>query len=445
MARRRNTAARKLVAILRRPAFAEDGSFLVEAVVGSLIIVVVGLGVLELVDRSARLGGQQEAQAVAGNVAQSEQEQVRALPPAEQSNLRRTTTRTIDGVAYTIATRADWVTDSSGDADCTTTGATADYMRLSTVVTWPQMSTRRPVTLESLITPGVRSFTAAQGSLAVQVTDRNGVGVGGLQLNLGGPTTLSDATSSSGCVLWGYLPAGSGYAVSFSRPPDYVTPDGSTNVGKPVAVVGEQTSNVALQYDRGGRLRTRFVTKRVVDGEDIATSPQVVHVTHSGGGGVSVQYPVTGSEDTSGLLFPFSSPYTVQADSCSLGDVPPMPQRPDPEEPDPPAPVTGTVLSGTTTTTATLRIPSPNIKVVNDSGPLAGATVKVKTPCGTEYERRTTADGTLADPGFPYTTLAICATDGTRRVEMSRANRNFNNSRELIVRIASTSTPGTCP
>jgi hypothetical protein len=444
MPRVRPRLARTLLTALRRLARAQDGSFLVEAMASSLIIVIVGFGVLESIDRSSRLGTQQEIQAVAGNVAQSEMEQLRALPLDEQSNLRRSTTRTVDGVPFSIASRADWVNDASGESGCTTAGGSADYMKISTVVSWPQMATRKPVTLESIVTPGVRSFGAGQGSLAVQVTNANGTGVSGLPLSLSGPRTLSDTTSSSGCVLWGYLPAAGGYTMAFSRPPDYVTPTGATSVSAPVTIVGEQTANVAVQYDRGGYLSTSFVTRRTAGGADMPTNPQVAHVTHSGAGGVSVSYAVSGSSGTSGLLFPFSSPYTVHSDSCSASDVPASPEDPVPDLPAAPQAVTGTVTRGVTTATATLRIPSPNIRVTSNGTAVVGKTVRVRTPCGTEYRRTTIANGVLDDPGFPYTTLAICVTDGVRQLEVSRSNRNFNTNSNFTMNVTSTSPLGTC-
>jgi Tfp pilus assembly protein PilV len=446
MLRRRPTRARTLRCALRRLARGQDGSFLVEAMMSAVIIVVVGVGVLEVIDRSSRLGGQQEAQAIAGNLAQTEQEQVRAMSLSDQARLRRTTPKDVDGYRYSVSSRADWITDTTGDADCTTAASSADYLKLSTVVTWTGMGTRKPVTLESLITPGVRSFGPGQGSLAVQVTDRDGAGVSGLQLGLAGPATQSDTTSASGCVLWGYLPAGGGYTLGFSRPPDYVTPDGQQVVSKPVTVVGEQTSNVALQYDRGGYLTTSFVTRKTRLGANIATSPQFAHVTHPSAGGVSVSWPVTDSATTSPLLFPFASAYTVQPDSCSASDTPPVPEEPTPSTPVAPAPVTGIVTSGMTTpASAVVRIPSPNIRVVSGSTLLSGATVRVTTGCGTVYRRLTQADGTLADPGFPYTrTLAICVAQGGRQLEAVRSNTNFNMSLFTSMDLSTSTTSGTC-
>jgi Tfp pilus assembly protein PilV len=438
------TRTRRLPVRLRSEICSQDGSFLVEAMVSAFILVVVGLGVLEAIDRSTKLGGEQKYQAVAGNVAQTELEQVRALPLAEQSNLRRTATRTVGGITYTIASRTDWVDDATGDADCTTPDSSADYMKLSTVVTWPQMGNRKPVTLKSVVTPALRSFGDEQGSLAVHVSDRNGDPVSGLPLTLTGSTSLTDATSAGGCVLWGYLDAGP-HSVGFSSP-DHVTPDGSQVADEDVSVVGGQTSTAAFQYDRGGRLSTQFTTKRSRTSPAMATNPQVAHATHSGGGGVSVAFPVSGDVATSGLLFPFSSGYTVHADSCAAGEVPSVPETPVPELPAPPAPVTGTVMPGVTTTTATMRLPSPNIRVTRDGSPLVGATARVTTPCGTVYRRTTIAGGVLDDPGFPYVTnLAVCVSDGTRQVEATRSNTNFNNSLNYTMNISSTASPtGTC-
>ena len=443
---RRFIASCSLPPALRRAAAAERGSFLVEAMVGAMILLFVGFGVLKVLDRSTALGGEQKQQAVAGNVAQSEQDQVRALSLAEQSNLRRSMPYDVGGVRYTAVSRADWVNDSTGDTSCTTGASSADYLKLTTIVTWPQMGRRKPIELESLIAPGVRSFGANQGSLAVQVTDRDGHGVSGLQLNLSGAASLSDATNANGCVMWGYLTAGSGYTLGFSRPPDWVTPDGSTVVSKPVAVVGDQTSIVALQYDRGGYLQTSFVTKRTATGALMPTNPEVAHVAHSGAGGVPLTWPVTGSTATSRLLFPFSSAYTVQPDTCAASETPATPEEPIPVSPAAPSPVTGIVTPGTTTTTATLRLPSPNIRVTFAGTALVGATVRVTTACGTVYRRTTTTNGVLTDPGFPYspTPLAICATNGTRQVLTTRSNTNFNASSNFTVNITATSPLGTC-
>ncbi|MBA3746469.1 MAG: hypothetical protein H0W96_03135, partial [Solirubrobacterales bacterium] len=408
---------------------ADDGSFLVEALVSAAILIVAALGVMEALDRGQRLGGQQKLQAVAGNVAQAEQERIRGLSVSDQSNLHSVSTKTVGAVAYAIESKATWVDDDSGDESCTTAGSTADYMKLSTKVSWPQMETRKPVRLESLIAPGVKSFSEDQGSLAVHVSDRNGDPVSGLQLNLTGSETHSDPTNDAGCVLWGYLPAGSGYAVGFSREPDYVLTDGTRIANVPAAVIGGQTSNLALQYDRGGYINTRFVTKRTADGALIPTDPRVAHVTH---GAVSSSFNVNAAGGTSNLLFPFTSAYTVHADSCAAAEVPVPPPPPDPEFPGAPSAVAAIVNPGATTTTSAVQLPALNIKVksvpaLGAGAFVANAIIRVTTPCGTVIRRTTTSSGAIDDPGFPYaSSLKICVSDGIRQKTVTKANNNFN-------------------
>jgi hypothetical protein len=448
MPRRRITRACSVPAALRKLGVGEQGSFLVEAMVSALILVMVGLGVLKSIDRSSHLDGEQRTQAVAGSVGQSEQALIRALPLAAQSILRDKVTHVdVGGVTYTTTSRSEWVNDTSGGASCTTPGATADYMKVSTTVTWPAMGTRKPVTLESLISPSVRAFDATQGSLSVQVSDRSGHGVSGLTLALSGGATLSDVTSSDGCVLWGYLPAGSGYAVGFSRP-GYLQPDGSPAVNAPVAVVGGQTANVAYQYDAGGYLQTSFVTRRQrTDGTTtMPTNPRFAHVTK---GGVASPFPVVGDLLTSGPLFPFTSTYAVDGDSCLAADSSLAKASPIASGGSAPARVTATVDPGATTTTAAVHLPAMNFRVTTDGTADVGANtvVRVTTPCGTVYRRTTIAGGWIDDPGFPVgSALAICVSDGIHSQQLARDNLNFNADPALFaVDIkAATDPAGTC-
>ena len=92
-----------------------------------------------------------------------------------------------------------------------------------------------------------------------------------MQLGLSGGASFSDTTNDSGCVMWGYLPADESYTLSFSRPPDYVRPDGSPELQRRGrASPAAQTSNYELQYDRGGHINAKFVTKRTANGEPVS-------------------------------------------------------------------------------------------------------------------------------------------------------------------------------
>ncbi len=70
---------------------AERGSLLIEVMVSATIVLVVGFGVLAMVDRTTQLSGEQRTQAIAGNLAQVEIDRVkglsavRAVQPAQRA------------------------------------------------------------------------------------------------------------------------------------------------------------------------------------------------------------------------------------------------------------------------------------------------------------------------------------------------------------------------
>ena len=445
------TGVSHLCDLLRVRTRAQDGSFLVEAMVSAMIIVMVGLGVMKTLDRGTRLGGEQKVQAVAGNVAQTEIERIRGLAVSQQSNLRDEHTSTVGGVKYSISSRADWVNDANGDATCTTAGSRADYMKLETVVTWPGMSGRKPVTLESLISPGVRAFGSDQGSLAVKISDRNGDGVNGVQLGLSGGASFSDATNDSGCVLWGYLASDESYTLSFSRPPDYVRPDGSQSVSAPVAVVGGQTSNYELQFDRGGHINAQFVTKRTANGNLFESDPAKAHVTNAAAGSALSDFDVSSAGGTSDLLFPFANnAYTIHADSCALAEVPAVVPDPIPAPPLGPAapPAVSALVEPGASVSKTVQLPALNVKVRSNGVFKAGLDLRITSPCGTVYDRETISTGEIDDPGFPYASstapLTICASDGAVHETTTRSNNNYNVT-SFTMSLTAADASGPCP
>jgi hypothetical protein len=338
---------------------------------------------------------------------------------------------------YDITTRADWMDDKAVDPSCATPGAKADYLKVQTSVTHQGIGTSRPAVLDTLISPPVRAFDADQGSLALLVADHAGDPVTGATVSLAGPATFDDTTGPSGCVLWGYVPAGSGYAVSVSKA-GYVTPSGVATAGGPASVVGDATSNVSYQYDRGASVRTNF-TVRDATGALIATNPKLATVENGTGAGLSRTYNLgtSSSLDTAsqGLLFPFTNPYAIYAGCASNR---------------PPAPTAAALAPGDAIRAADTVLPALHVTVLDGASPLAGATVSVATGCGNTIVRRTNSQGQLDDPGFPYGTgLTVCATDGVtrRRVVSGQPNTNFASGTVVGIQLsgAPKTNLSTCP
>lgn len=393
-----SAAEHRTLSVARLRAASEAGSALLEVLVSSVMLLAVAGGVLASLDSTTRISGQQRARAVAGNVAQSEQERLRALPLTELSNSHSVTTRQAAGRTYTVESWANWVTDSAAEASCATGGATADYLSIDTTVSSPALGTAKPVSMNSIVSPPARAFDAGQGALAVQALDSKGAPVADLPMSLTGPRNVTGVTNEKGCVLWGYLPAGNTYHLTFSTT-GWVDPSGATSVDKTITIVGEQTRNEVVNYDRGGALRAHFVTTPVGGSVKQPTKPVAATIENPGPPATTLSYSL-GTSDVleTPLLYPFTSDYSVYA-SCGAAK--------------PTSPVVADVVPGQTVDTADVVLPSLAVTVKNGSTVLSGARVTVSTACGTRISRLTNASGTLDDPGYPWGALTVCAQKGT--------------------------------
>ncbi len=385
----------------------EDGSMLVEVMVAAVLLLILAMGVLQALDHAEARDSQQRAKAVAGNLVQAEQERLRALPLQDLSNNHSTSTQVVNGVSYDIESRAEWVTDATGEANCATGGASADYLRITSSVDSPALRSGAPITLDSIMAPPARVFTPTEGSLSVQITDRNGDPVPGQSLALTGDRNVSGVTNAEGCVLWGYLPADNDYTLAYSSA-GWIDPAGQTAISVTQSVAGEQTRNVVFTYDRGGTMTVDFTTTRMSDAAVVASEPAFATIEHPGPPATLIPYPLEGSRLETPLLFPFTSPYAVYADNCTQAR--------------PATPAVETVAPGANTAGAIL-LPSLDLKVVNGAAAVAGASVTVVTTCGTKIVRTTGADGRLADPGYPSgTDFGVCVSNGTVKHEQTLSN-----------------------
>ena len=411
---------------------------LIEVLVSGLLLVIVALGVFAGFDGASATSGTIKARAMASGVAQQDQERMRAFKLALLSNYRETRSQTIAGVPYKVVSRGDWISDASGSTACGSASARADYLKISSTVTWPAMVGAKPIKAESLVAAPNGSFGPSQGSLGVTVRDGSGTGVGGVPVSLSGTAARTDVTDDFGCVLYAFLPAGN-YTVTLAAP-GYVDRQGSNTVTKSVSVIGEATNNVSLEYDRAGSIDIRFDTKVG------AAAPQPANwdtatISHSGlnppGTRLFGTAGVSKATLAAGGLFPFNDPYAVYAGNC--GNANPSVYGH--------TPAFVTVAAGTGYG-ATVRLPALNLDVRRAGAPLAAARVRV-TPkvigCAGVLTFATNAAGVLPAPGVPYGAYDVCADDGTRRAVVQNVfNTDPNGTAPVALNVPNTGATGTC-
>jgi Tfp pilus assembly protein PilV len=395
----------------------EDGFGLIEVVVSAAILVIVVLGTLSLIDNASGQSAENRSRTVSSQLAEQEQESLRALPLAAlagdaatgRTGSSRTNTVTVGSVSYTVTSAVQWLRDAAGSAPSCADDGVAEYLQLKTTVDDVNKSDGvNPFTMVTLLTPKAGAFGDHTGTVAIKLVDRSGTTpITGQSVSVSGPQAGVQATNSAGCAVFNYYPSGD-YAATFSRA-GYVDPL-LRNPGQVSATVSDGAISVATQrFDRAASIRA-------------TTSPGSafgITVANSGisNGTGQVSFPASpssatlSSTQTATSLFPFSDGYSVYAGTCAAND-PTLYGKTSAFTAISP----GDVNKAVSVTLPTLAM---TFKRSGTSGPgVSGATVRAfQTDAGcpsASYSLGTTAsNGAITATGLPYGNYRVCVTDGS--------------------------------
>lgn len=389
----------------------QGGTILIEVLVSGILMVIVALGAFTAFDSATRSTAEERHRARANSLAEADLSRMRSMRISDLSNLSQTRTVVVDEQRYTITSRAEFQTDSTGTASCEAGSASADYIKISSNVTWPSIGSRPPVVSATLVAPPNGSISANSGALAIAVEDAANVGIPGVTVSGSGAGSFSGVTGSTGCVIFGNLPAGD-YSVTVSGvAAGLIDHDGDPPGSVDTSVVGESTNTLVLQYDEPGDIPVTFKTRNYSNGlMDSAADSVVVFNT---GLSLARTFGTVGTQQTTitaAPLFPFTSDYAVYAGTCE-GDNP-NPLALDP----PPAPLAiGSALVPPGGSAPTLiHLPALHLTAyrgtTTGSSRAAGATVKIyDTLCGNVLRQTTTNSvGQLDNPGLPFSDYTVC-------------------------------------
>ena len=421
----------------------ERGAFLIETLVGAVLVAIVAVAMFSAIDGVNQASGRTKGRAMSASLAQNDQERMRSMPVSMLSNLRQTQVKPINGVNYNVDSRADWISDGTSTRDCTDDGKSADYIKITTKVTPTSQPGVQPVTVTSIVTPAPGTFLASQGSLALTVVDRNGAGVPNLAVTITGPATVTDTTDANGCVFFGYEPVGS-YVVTAARA-GWVDTMGRSLLTATVNVASQQISTKSLSYDQAGSATVAFQTVATdfgVTGTRTTTATaRALRLTHSlmdppairnGQGPLSSGALWGNGSDQATIvadnLFPFTSPYGIYAGDCAAND---------PAAQSPAQTVDIAQINPGAAATPTVRLPALNLHV---TGPASRILIKATSSgCTGSWLFAATdlnAQGNLKFPGLPYGSYSVCADNGggasSRKFTVSPANNFLRAGTALI-------------
>jgi Tfp pilus assembly protein PilV len=395
------------------PGWSQSGFALVEVLVSAVIVVIMAAGTLVAIQATQRTSAEERHRATAHGIAQEDQARMRAFRISSLSNYNETRQIVADDGAYTVKSRADFVTDSTGTASCSQNTAAADYIRISSTITWPSIGSRPPVVIQSIVAPPNGAIAANRGALAISVKGGAGQAIPGIGLSGTGAGTFSGSTSENGCVIFGNLAAGN-YTLT-TNAPGYVDKDGNAPGAVNTSVVALSTNTLALQYDQPGGVDISFTTLK--NGQMVQSSAESVVAFNTGMTAAKVfTVPSPAGSLTAQPLFPFSSPDAVYAGGCQANN-------PNPTDavgaPGAGALESVQVMPGQIGD-AEIQLPSLKLSVLSGTGPgspgtpVSGASVVLTdTKCAAQGQtvkiRRTTdSSGGLTDPGLPWSTFDIC-------------------------------------
>jgi len=399
----------------RDPRGGENGWALVETLVSAVLLIVVALAVASSLDTASRASGENKQRAVASSLAERDQERMRGMDPTALSNYHPlpSNVTTPDGGIYAIASRADWIRDStSAPESCTSSTSQPEYLRITSTVTSRAVGTDiAPVTSAGIVTPAVGAFGAGLGTFTVEVVDRNAAKVPNMPVTTSGTRVFSDLTNTLGCAVFGYIPVG-GYTGTATAA-GWVDRDGNPTATGSATVSQGNVSTVQLTYDVAGSLAVTLDGAAPANAKLNVSQPAFV-TPHT------LTPAITAGQTTVptiGSLFPFkTSPYNAYVGSCADADPSKYSQ-----------PVASTLVTpGSPATPLAVHLPPVTVTVKKSGVVQSGANVKISSTVSgcTEIATGTTdASGVLVVP-MPYGHYAVCA----RNAATNKATVNVNNT-----------------
>jgi len=386
---------------------------LIEVLVSALVLAIAASAVLTLLGATARTAADQRRHAEAFAVAQEDQARLRSTRISSLNSLAQTRTVTLDSNKFTVESTGVFVNNTTGTASCTSEASSADYVRITSTVTWANMNGRKPVVMQSIVAPSNGSLDPSHGTLTISAVNAAQKPLAGVGLSGTGAGSFSGTTDSSGCANFADLPSGNytvtptatGLVDKESKPPAPFT----------IGVIASGTQSHQLEYDVPGSLQVQFkyrVNSTETFNASTANSIRVAHPflqtpkTFTAAGGV----PITTMEATG--LFPATSPYAVYAGTCNGNN--PNPNS-EPGAPGAPGVASITVPAGAMATPpGVIQLPALNLTVKKSGTPLVGAKVKLTgITCSFERIYTTVTEGVLPDPGLPWGAYKVCAATTT--------------------------------
>jgi Tfp pilus assembly protein PilV len=391
---------------------AEDGFALVEVLVSALVLAIAAAGVVALLQATTRSAASERRHSAAQALAQEDQARLRSMRLSMLNRLNQERKLTIEGNNYTVRSEGTFINNSTRQPAACTAGTTAaDYVQITTTVSWP--GGQQPITMRSIVSPSNGSLDPKRGTLLVTAKTPSGEPIAGLPLSGLGPGTFSGSTDSTGCANFSDLPAGN-YTVTPTST-SLVGKDGKYPHGVEAGVIEGSAAPLTLEYAKPASIPVEFEYRLTSTGAYKAAKLNSAYFYNTSG---AAAYWTSGKTPqlslTANPIFPFASPVTVWAGACSGNNPTESTGK-----------VNRTFLAGEVATVPLkLKVPAFEVTVTNGTSAIKGAEVTVSDDnCNDESNSPITrtyvtesgghqaGSETATEPeyGIPFSTYDLCA------------------------------------
>ena len=118
---------------------------MIEVIVAAAVLAIVALAVLSGIDGATSSTTREKARAIAANLAEQDQERLRAMPVDQLRDPPQTGDTVVDGVTYNVKSEAKFITDDfGGEPTCGSASTQVQYLHIVTTVTSAVVGKRIP-------------------------------------------------------------------------------------------------------------------------------------------------------------------------------------------------------------------------------------------------------------------------------------------------------------
>lgn len=397
---------------------------IIEVLASAVVLLIVSAGIFSLVQATAHSSSENRHRSEAYSISQEDQARMRSMRLSSLNALDQTRTVTLNGTKFTIRSTGAFVNDRTGTTSCATPEtSTADYVKISSEVTWPKMQSAEAARIQSIVSPSKSlSIDPKTGTISITARNAKGEPLPGLRLSGSGAATFNGETNELGCAMFTNLPAPNNFTMVPSGT-NLVDKDGLPPAAMTVSAAVGPPTPYSVEYDHPGTIPVSFET--LSEGKLVPAKADTVFAFNTGMStartfstvGLVRELAVNASP-----LYPFPSPYSIYAGACAVNNPNPEGKTSAPGA----AGVANVAVAPGGTAPAKVQLPALDLTVNNVSTPIKGAKVtitdlKCKDAKGVNIKRTYTTNAAgkqtvtpaiapeATEPGLPYSEYKVCA------------------------------------